>query len=329
MTDGRAGIENQALGLAEAMARQVPLDIVTKRVRLQTPINKLPSALVPSFWARASKSGDLLEPPFPSLWIGCGRQSVPLSIAMNRQQRQIFVVQLQNPGTALHRFDMVIPPIHDEISGANVFPILGSPNRICAEVIERAAEQLQEAYQLPSSIEANQCELVGVLIGGPNRIYAYKDETIKKISELIDHLQSKNRFLVVTTSRRTPLQLSAVLRGKENKRTIVFDQNASQLKKNPYPGILALADHVLVTEDSVNMVGEAATAGAKTHIISLPRRADIRTKFDIFLDQMVEREHVKRFSGDFVNWTPPSFDETSRAAIEVCKRWNEYRQRNM
>ena len=47
VTDGRAGIENQAVGLAEAIARRAPIKLTTKRVHLRTPWSWLPSGFVP------------------------------------------------------------------------------------------------------------------------------------------------------------------------------------------------------------------------------------------------------------------------------------------
>jgi mitochondrial fission protein ELM1 len=38
-----------------------------------------------------------------------------------------FVVQTQDPRAPLDRFDLVIPPQHDGLTGPNVFPILAPP----------------------------------------------------------------------------------------------------------------------------------------------------------------------------------------------------------
>jgi mitochondrial fission protein ELM1 len=48
ITDGRAGIEAQALGLAEAIGRLAPVTLNVKRVRLRTPCSWLPAGLVPA-----------------------------------------------------------------------------------------------------------------------------------------------------------------------------------------------------------------------------------------------------------------------------------------
>ena len=53
VSDGRIGMENQALGLAEAVQRLTPATIAVKRIRWRKAFDKLPSAL---------KAGWMLDP---------------------------------------------------------------------------------------------------------------------------------------------------------------------------------------------------------------------------------------------------------------------------
>lgn len=55
-----------------------------------------------------------------------------------------FVVQTQDPGARLDRFDLVVPPEHDGLTGANVFPILGAPNRITPEKLALDLARFQD-----------------------------------------------------------------------------------------------------------------------------------------------------------------------------------------
>ena len=48
VTDGRIGIENQALGLAEAVARRVPAHITVKRVTWPRWMRRTPSRFIPA-----------------------------------------------------------------------------------------------------------------------------------------------------------------------------------------------------------------------------------------------------------------------------------------
>ncbi|OGN41490.1 MAG: hypothetical protein A2093_05520 [Caulobacterales bacterium GWE1_67_11] len=64
VSDGRAGIENQALGLAEAVERLTPAEIAVKHVRWRPLFDRLPSAFkTPAMLAPTS---DPLTAPWPS-----------------------------------------------------------------------------------------------------------------------------------------------------------------------------------------------------------------------------------------------------------------------
>ncbi|RYG18730.1 MAG: nucleoside-diphosphate sugar epimerase, partial [Caulobacteraceae bacterium] len=73
VSDGRAGIENQALGLAEAVQRLTPAEIAIKHIRWRPLFDRLPSALkTPAMLASAP-----LTAPWPDLWIATGRATLP------------------------------------------------------------------------------------------------------------------------------------------------------------------------------------------------------------------------------------------------------------
>ena len=73
-------MENQALGLAEAVARLTPATIDIKRVRWRPVFDWLPVAMKAP-WMLASASplpagGEV----WPDLWIATGRATLPLSL---------------------------------------------------------------------------------------------------------------------------------------------------------------------------------------------------------------------------------------------------------
>src|SRR5689334_18561818 len=123
VSDGRAGIEAQAMGLAEAVARQRPARVLARRVVWRFGLGRLPASLIP-IAALSPASG--ISPPWPDIWIAAGRATLPLSTRVRAWSGgRTFVAQTQHPGDATPRLDLVVPPLHDELSGPNVFPILG------------------------------------------------------------------------------------------------------------------------------------------------------------------------------------------------------------
>ncbi len=146
VTDGRTGIEAQALGLAEAVAALTPATISVRRVRWRPWLRRLPTRLVPWPELVLDPAGDALAAPWPDLWIGNGRLSVPASIAVRRRSGgRSFVVQLQDPLRPSRLFDLVIPPAHDGLSGPDMFPILGAPHRMTAARMAQGAAAREAA----------------------------------------------------------------------------------------------------------------------------------------------------------------------------------------
>lgn len=311
VTDGRAGMENQALGLAEALARLTPLRIVVKRISIRAPWRRAPRILWPDPFTTLSRKGHLLRPPFPALWIACGRLTVPLSIAMKRRSPSTFVVQTQNPHARSSLFDLVVPPLHDRLTGANVFPILGAPGRVTRAAIVAAAETLApEIDRLPAP-------RVVALIGGPNRVYRMNNACIDRIAGALKTIADSGAGVIVAPSRRTGAARIERLKTALAGAPVIFLESMTG-SGNPYLGALGLADHLLVTADSVNMACEAAATGKPVHILALDGRGG---KFARFHAALERAGAARPFAGRLDNWTYEPLDETSRAADEILRRW--------
>src|SRR5690606_31330071 len=83
---------------------------------------------------------------------------------------------------------------------------------------------------------------------------------------------------------------------------------------NPYFAFLATADHVLVTEDSVNMAAEAGATGKPVHVLGLGGGSP---KFAAFHASLSARGVTRLFSGALETWAYAPLDETGRAARAV------------
>jgi mitochondrial fission protein ELM1 len=82
VTEGLIGLQNQAIGLAQAMGVAYDLKEVKKS----------------SWWQVWSNPLKDFHPPWPDLLITCGRQSVAVSTAMQRLSNgKTFTVHIQNP----------------------------------------------------------------------------------------------------------------------------------------------------------------------------------------------------------------------------------------
>jgi mitochondrial fission protein ELM1 len=316
VTDGRAGIENQALGLAEAVARRIPSEISVKRVDWPRWMRRTPSRFIPALPRLLASGGDGMVPPWPDLWIGNGRAAIPLSIAVRRWSRHTtFVVQLQDPLRPSRLFDLTIPPTHDPLRGPDVFPIIGAPHRV-------TPDRLAEAYKaFAPLVEPLPRPRMAVLIGGTARAYGLGPDRARQMAtEIADAVTSSGGSLMLTFSRRTPPQARAILTERlSGLPGIIWDETGP----NPYFAFLAAADAVMVTEDSANMPAEAAATGAPVHLLKMDGGQPRRRRFHADLAARGVLQSLRSKDGEGSPPRPQRYDplrETDRAAEEVLRR---------
>lgn len=306
LTDGKPGMENQCLGLAEALG--VPAQV--KRIALRQPWASLPPQLALLPMASLAAGSDRLAPPWPDLLIASGRATVALSIAIRRRSGgRTFTVQIQNPAVAAHRFDLIAAPVHDGLRAPNVISTHGALNRVRAESIGREAERFAPmAAHLPRP-------LVMVSLGGDNKVYRMTPAVIDRLAaDLRTMVERDGAGLLVTPSRRTGAgnesRLRAALQGLPH---LWWDGSGD----NPYLGWTGLADAFVVTGDSVNMVSEACGTGKPVMVVDLEGGND---KFSRFHTALRDAGLTRPFAGRLVRWTYPPLDDTATVAAAVRDR---------
>jgi mitochondrial fission protein ELM1 len=308
VSDGRAGIEAQAVGLAQALARLRPARVTTKRLIFRRAGHR-------PWWLHPRPLHDLdptsaIAAPWPDVWIGCGRASVALSMRVRRWSNgKTFVVQLQDPRAPIGAFDLVIPPRHDRLAGPNVLPIIGSPHRLTPE---RLAE---EAGAFEALLAPLPHPRVAVLIGGKSKAFDLPPAGAEAMArEIAAAVGEAGGSVMVTFSRRTPDAARAVLGARLAELPgVVWNGEGA----NPYFAFLAAADHILVTEDSTNMAAEAASTGRPVHILDLPGESP---KFRRFHAELAQAGAARPFDGRLETWTYSPLRETQRAAEEIVRR---------
>ena len=316
VTEGKAGMENQCLALARAVGLTPADKIAVKRIAARQPWRSLP----PRFWwhaleaLRAPDGHFPLAPPWPDLLIACGRQSVAPAIAVKRASSgRCFIVELQNPYVRLDRFDLVVAPAHDRLSGENLVTTMGALHGITPGVLEEAAKDFTaDLAHLPRP-------LIAVLIGGPNRVYRFADGAARDIADKLTKIAREHGAgLAITTSRRTPGEITMTIRDAAADLPAIFwEPNGEQGGRNPYLGFLALADAIVVTGDSVNMVSEAAGTGKPVYVIDLVGGS---AKFRQFHAAMRRSGVTRPFTGVLEHWDYAPPDDTARAAREIRRR---------
>ncbi|MBI1251217.1 MAG: nucleoside-diphosphate sugar epimerase [Alphaproteobacteria bacterium] len=304
VTDGRAGIENQALGLAEAIARRTPVKLTTKRVQLRAPWNIAPAGLLPTPRALTTFASDGFEPPWPDLWIGCGRASLSFSMGVRTWSRgRTFVIQLQDPKINPREFDLVVPPKHDGLEGSNVLSIVGACHRVTPERI------VAETQNFGAALHEHPRPRFALMIGGKSKRQDISPKRARLIANVVAGLRTATSgSILCSLSRRTGRAARAVFAAHLAPHCGVYYEGDG---RNPYFAMLEAADAIFVTADSVNMAAEAAATGKPVHIIPVDGRAG---KIARFHESLRARGCARPFQLPLEFWTYPPLLEADRVA---------------
>ncbi len=310
ISDGRRGIENQALGLAEQMAEALSRLHETKISKHVVTAGSTFKALPPHMQVKLkSKPADYGIIHAPKIAIGCGRQAIaPLMALKKTHGTDIFTVYVQDPRIDPKHFDLVIAPEHDGLSGANVISMLGSPNRITAKRLNG------EVQKFAAKLAKLPAPRVAVLIGGTSKSHKLTRNIHKKHMQAIGALAEQGKSIMLTTSRRTPGWAVAdykKLTGEHN-HIWVWDNKA----ENPYFAFLGAADAILVTEDSTNMLTEACATGKPVFTLPMAGKSG---KFSKLYDSLKTRCHITPFTGSIDAPSYQPLNETGRMAKIVLQ----------
>ncbi len=296
-SDGRRGIENQALGLAEALGRRIPLEIVTEHLARPGMLSR--------FNAQSARADAAKPERF--LWIGCGRAAAAAAAPLRRMRPEAALVYVQDPKRSYGAFDLIVAPSHDGLERDNVVSILGSPNRVSEDKLAKA----RSAFPHLSALRRPRA---AVLIGGKSKRHDMTPVVSAGLFEQFKAMLASGWSLMITTSRRTPEDFTATMRAAFSGDPNVVFWSSEADGPNPYFGFLAYADIAIVTKDSTNMLTEAASAGLP---VLYAEAAGEDGKFAQLYAALEARRCAQPFIGPVEPWPVEPLRETERAAEAV------------
>lgn len=292
LSDGKPGHENQSFGLAEAIGRVRPVRI-SKIVLAGSggPLTRLRRAF--------QESRDL---PAPRLLIGAGHATHLAMLALSRKHDAPCVVMMK-PTLPSALFDLCLIPEHD-LGGKegpdHVIPTLGALNRVP-----------------PPGQGARHGGLI--LLGGPSSSHGWDGDAIRAAIEAIV-IAGKDRPWRITDSRRSPAGTLAKL---SEACPALAAYPHGETGRDWLPQRLAEAAEVWVTEDSVSMIYEALSSGARVGLLPVPslKKAGRVARG---IARLVEEGFVTRFA----DWSPAAglappprvLREADRCAAIVLER---------
>jgi mitochondrial fission protein ELM1 len=284
--DGKPGHENQSLGLIEAIGRRVPIEVE----RLAPRRRGLAAVFAPDLPQRR-----------PRLIIGAGHRVHLPMLALARRTGAPCVV-LMKPSLPGALFDTCIIPEHDlgnRAPGPHVIASKGALNRV------PPTDGIDKFGGL-------------ILLGGPSAAHGWDEEAVtSSVREIV--AQGGDRPWRITDSRRTP-------EGALGRLTDACPALAAYPHRKTgaewLPLRLAEAAEVWVTEDSVSMIYESLSSGARVGLLPAPVRKHGRVTRGI--ERLVADGWLTRFR----DWdrsralpAPPRvLREADRCAVRVLER---------
>jgi hypothetical protein len=284
VTSGEAGHRTQARGLALAVAP----DAREFTVDLRAPWRWLPGDRTPFTLQGLTSTSDRPTPPWPDLIVSSGRRAAAVAIAIRRASRGgAIVVAVPDPHTDPSAFDLVVCLNHDPASGPNVLSLPTAVHDLTPAKLDQASRQWREKLRAPGR------DLIGVLLGGAAHHRALTLTQWGQMFTALERLRGETGArLAITPSRRTSPEVRALLatRFEDDPEAFLWDLQGD----NPYHGILALSDRLVVTSDSVSMVSEALATRASVEVYGRPGSP----RHVRFIDQLEAKGLLRPFTGD-------------------------------
>lgn len=290
-----AGLQAQALGLAEAAG----LEATTVSLRPMAPWRWVSAR----FWPAPLRAVALPELG-PGPLIAAGGTAAVVASALRTRDRP--VIQVQHPRMDPARFDLIVVNRHDGLTGRNVVVTRTALHPVTPERLAAAA-----ALWAPRLAHLPR-PLVAVLVGGSNGRFRLDAAVAAQLGgQLAAMIRADRVGLALTPSRRTAPEARAALEAAV--RPLggwVWDMAGD----NPYFGLLALADAIVVTEDSVSMVSEAVATQAPVLLAGLPGHS---RRIRLFNELLVKDGRVRAFEGRLRTWETAPLNDTPMAGAAV------------
>lgn len=225
----------------------------------------------PHLFGRASIAGITaasaaqLQAPWPDLVITSGVRNEPVCRWIRAQSGgHTRYVHVGKPWGALDGFDLVITtPQYRVPDHPNVLNNTLTLHGVTAQGLAQAKAEWRETFaELPAPYFA-------VIVGGDSGPFTLGPKAAARLGKEASKMAQSNRgSLLVTTSSRTRDSAVEALR---NAITVphYFYRWEEGATANPYKGILAWADQLIVSADSIAMLSEACATGKPVKMFDL------------------------------------------------------------
>lgn len=275
LTDGKAGHENQS----KAFVRALGLDFVLVPVKFKSRFAKAMSYLYDRLGVSSTRLLEGLDNldslGKPRVVLGTGSGTFYAAKALAKKLGAKCGVVLYPRGYDLSSFDCILAPSFDNpAKRANVVEIPANLVANDAAFYEKGVAAFRDRYHGATD------NLVGVIVGGPNKRSTMSAEWMKaRLDEIF--AANAGAQLCVTTSRRTPPEVEALVDSYPWAYKLIYSRDHF----NPIPAFVQLAKRLYVTAESTGMLSEACTFGT-AEVVALDNLKPGPHKFRRFVENL-------------------------------------------
>jgi len=310
VSDGKIGDETQCLGIAEALSP----DVTLRRIKPRWPFTLLMprGPIDPRDRLTAEEEAHL-----PDIAIAAGRRTVNfLKYLKAMAPDRLFTVFVKDPYVGPEAADVIWVPAHDRLRGKNVIVTTTPAHRISAKAL--AAARAKPDFWLSGLASPR----LAVILGGPSQHHHFGKAERDEILLILTMGIAAGFSLMVSGSRRTPPDLlqaiEKFLQQQIPSKAYVWDGQGD----DPYVSMLATADQIVVTGDSVNMIAESVATGVPVHVYE---PSGGHRKITAYIETLVHLGAVRRWRRKFESCSYEPIDSTPKIAEEIAKRYRAWR----
>ena len=310
LIDDRTGHTGQVLGVITRLG----LPYTLKRLEYNA-FSMLPSTLLgASLLAVHDSNSASLKPPFPPLVIAAGRRTLPVLRYIKKRAPDTRTVYLMRPET-MQGIDLAVVPEHDGIAvSAHVITSLAPLHAVTPATLAVAKREWEPKFaHLPKP-------WITLCMGGDTKRGRYSAAEWRDVIQRAV-LLAGGGSLLITTSRRTPKEAMDLCEPLLQLPHVLHRWDTD--KDNPYLGMLACADGIIVTGDSLSMCAEACVAGVPVFIYASRNVAP--PKHQLLHETLYNRGLAHPLNNTSrLDWRPASaLDDVGNVASEIKIRFPE------
>ncbi len=211
-------------------------------------------------------SYEALMKSYADIVISCGSSTAAVNLLLAKENNAKSVVIMKPRLIALNKFDLVLIPEHDNPpKGKNIIRTSGALNLIDKTRVNLAANKLIE------DIGPLKGRGIGLLLGGDTDKFSMDLNIIEKLTEdIVRAAEAFDAEIFITTSRRTPKQVDEFLKKRlahETRCRLLVMANEDN-RKDAVEAVLGASQVVLVSEESISMISEAASSESYTIVFT-------------------------------------------------------------